>query len=90
MKISAVQRRFIESILPWVERHARFRFRWMPCRQTRDDAVAECIGLAWKRYLDLARCGVNPDKFGRALAKQTVSHVMRGRRWWNPRGPPRC
>src|SRR4051794_35547172 len=38
-----------EKLLPQVERHARYAFRSIKCPHSRDDAIAEVLGLAWRQ-----------------------------------------
>ena len=67
-------------LLPRIERHARITFRHLGCPQSRDDAVAEAVALAWRWYLRLVERGKDPAAFVSALAGYAARAVRRGRR----------
>lgn len=68
------------SILPAVERHARFAFRHWHGSHDREDAVAETVAVAWAWYVRLVRRGKDPSAFPSALAAYASRHVKCGRR----------
>ena len=53
---------FLE-MLPRIETHARIVFRDVPCRDRREDQIAEVIALAWKWYVRLAERGKSAEDF---------------------------
>ncbi len=63
------------AILPTIERHARFAFRYLHRYHDREDAVAETIALAWDWYVRLARKGKNAATFPSALASYASRHI---------------
>ena len=68
------------AILPRIERHARIAFRHLGCPQSRDDAVAEAVALAWRSYLRLVERGKDPAQFVSRFAGYAARAVRRGRR----------
>jgi DNA-directed RNA polymerase specialized sigma24 family protein len=68
------------ALLPRIERHARFAFRHLGCPQSRDDAVAEVTGLAWRSYVRLVERGKDPAQFVSTFASYAARAVRRGRR----------
>jgi DNA-directed RNA polymerase specialized sigma24 family protein len=68
------------AILPRIERHARIAFRHLGCPQSRDDAVAEAVALAWRWYLRLVERGKDPAEFVSTFAGYAARAVKRGRR----------
>ena len=68
------------ALLPRIERHARITFRHLGCPQSRDDAVAETVALAWRSYLRLVERGKDPAEFVSTFASYAARAVRRGRR----------
>ena len=68
------------SLLPLVEKHARIAFRHVRCPATRDENVAEAIGLAWKRFLRLVEAGRRIDGFKMVFVFLVARSVKSGRR----------
>src|SRR3954469_15083339 len=46
-----------EKLLPQVQRYALYAFRAIKCPHSREDAVAEVLGLAWRQFLHYAKKG---------------------------------
>lgn len=67
-------------LLPHIERHARLCFRQVPCPGSRDDRVAEAVGLAWKWYLRLLERGKDVRAFPAVFCSLVVRAVRSGRR----------
>ncbi len=67
-------------LLIQVERYARFAFRAIRCPQSRDDAIQETRGLAWRQFLHYASEGIDPSRFPRLFARRLVGSVNDGRR----------
>ena len=57
-----MEERFLQ-ILPKIEMHGRIFFRHVKCRQTRDEAIAEMVALAWKWFVRLANRGKDVGEF---------------------------
>src|SRR6516162_2466657 len=74
-----LQTRFL-SVLPRIERHARIYFRHLKCPHQREEAVAECLALAWAWFVRLVRRGKTPDAFITVLADFAARAVSNGRR----------
>jgi hypothetical protein len=74
------QQAFVAEILPRVERHARAYFRHLPCPQSRQDAVAEAVALAWKWVLRLCARGKDVAGFVTVLAAYAARAVGSGRK----------
>lgn len=68
------------SILPAVERQARFAFRHWHGSHDREDAVAETVAVAWAWFVRLVQRGKDPTAFPSALAGYASRHVKSGRR----------
>src|SRR4051794_4393408 len=68
------------AILPRIQLHAEISFRYLRCPSSRDDAIAEVIGISWKWYLRLMERGKDVDGFVTTLAALAVRHVRSGRR----------
>ncbi len=68
------------TILPAVERHARFALRHLHSYHDREDAVAETVAVAWAWFIRLARRGKDAATFPSALASYASRHVKSGRR----------
>jgi hypothetical protein len=76
---AALHRHFLD-MLPRIERHALIYFRHVPCRQRRDDAVAEALALSWRWYLRLVERGKDMSTFVSTLATYAAKAVNCGRR----------
>jgi hypothetical protein len=63
-----------------VERHARVFFRHLKCPDRKQDAVNECLALAWKWFVRLAEQGKDASQFPSALADFAARRVNGGRR----------
>jgi hypothetical protein len=74
-----LQTRFL-AVLPRIERHARIYFRHLKCPHQREEAVAECLALAWWWFVRLVRQGKNPEAFIAVLADFAARAVSSGRR----------
>ena len=68
------------NLLPTIERQANLAFRDIGCRSRREEAIAECVALAWIWYLRLLRRGKDPDQFPTVLARYAAQCVRAGRR----------
>jgi hypothetical protein len=78
--ITLVQVRFLLSVLPKVEAHARICFRHVRCPGRREDAVAEAVALAWRWSLRLGARGKDAGQFAGAIATFAARQVRSGRR----------
>jgi hypothetical protein len=74
-----LQNRFL-AVLPRIETHARIYFRHLKCPHQREEAVAECLALAWAWFIRLVRRGKNPEDFISVLADFAARAVSSGRR----------
>jgi hypothetical protein len=74
-----VQNRFL-AVLPRIETHARIYFRHLRCPHQREEALAECLALAWCWFIRLVRRGKNPEDFITVLADFAARAVSSGRR----------
>ena len=74
-----LQNRFL-AVMPRIERHARIYFRHLKCPQQHDEALAECLALAWWWFVRLVRRGKNPEEFISVLADFAARAVASGRR----------
>lgn len=74
----ALHKSFCARILPAVERHARFSFRYLPFHD-RAEAVAEARALAWQWCQRLDQQGRDGGEYPSALATFAVRHVKAGR-----------
>jgi len=68
------------TILPQIERHARFYFRHVRCASKKEDLIAETIALSWAWYGRLVRKGKDVTKFVGALARYAARAARCGRR----------
>ena len=68
------------SILPRIETHARFSFRFWRCAQRRDDAIAEVVALCWAWFVRLVERGRDPVPLAGSLARFAVKQVRSGRK----------
>jgi hypothetical protein len=74
-----LQNRFLD-VLPRIETHARIYFRHLKCPHQREEAVAECLALAWWWFIRLVRRGKKPEDFITVLASFAARAVASGRR----------
>ncbi len=74
-----LHRRFL-LIVPRIQLHGRVYFRHIKCRERKEDAIQEMIGLCWKWFLRLAQKGKDATRFPSALASYAARAVRCGRR----------
>jgi hypothetical protein len=74
--VQKAQQQFLE-ILPHVERIAKYAFRHMD-PESREDAVAEALALAWQNHLHCSLAGKSPG--APSIAYYAVKNVRSGRR----------
>jgi hypothetical protein len=72
--------RFVTLLLPRLVTHASVKFRLHKCRARRDEAIQECLSLAWQWYVRLCRRGKDPIDFPVAFVGYVVRAVKSGRR----------
>jgi hypothetical protein len=77
--LAQLQARFL-AVMPRIEMHARIYFRHLKCPHQRDEALAECLALAWVWFIRLVRRGKNPEAFISVLAGFAARAVSSGRR----------
>jgi hypothetical protein len=77
--LAQLQARFL-AVMPRIETHARIYFRHLKCPHQRDEALAECLALAWWWFVRLVRRGKNPEDFITVLADFAARAVSSGRR----------
>jgi hypothetical protein len=68
------------SIVSKIEGHARIYFRGIKCFFRKQDYISECIALAWKWFVALAKRGKDARLFPTALASFAARAVRSGRR----------
>lgn len=68
------------SLLPRLEAHARFYFRYLRCPQSQSDAVAETVAIAWKWYVRATQRGKDVGQFATVFAVYAARAVRCGRR----------
>jgi hypothetical protein len=68
------------ALLPQVQAHAEFAFRFVRCEHARADCVAETVALAWNWFLALARRDKDPSAFVTTFALRCSQAVRAGRR----------
>lgn len=68
------------NLMPKIETHARIIFRDIRCPVRREDAVQECIALAWKWFLRLKERGKDINQFPMVFVFLVVKAVASGRR----------
>ena len=68
------------AAFPRIARHAQIYFRGLKCVDTRDDAVAESVALAWVWFVRLVERGKHPETFISAIATFAARAVRDGRR----------
>ena len=69
-----------QALLPRVELHARVFFRHVRCPDRKQDAINECLALAWKWFVRLAERDRDASQFVSALASFCARRVNGGRR----------
>jgi hypothetical protein len=77
--LAQLQARFL-AVMPRIETHARIYFRHLRCPHQREEALAECLALAWWWYVRLVRRGKTPEAFITVLADFAARAVSSGRR----------
>jgi hypothetical protein len=82
----ALRALFLASILPSVRSHARAHVRHLP-PSDRDDAMAECIALAWKYTTAIAKGEKSPADHAGPLAYWAVKKARAGRKVWSAAKP---
>ena len=78
--LAHLQASFLAFVLPRVLSHGRVYFRHLKCRDRREDALQEMIGLTWRWHLRLAEQGRDATCFPTALASYAARAVKSGRR----------
>jgi hypothetical protein len=68
------------SILPRIQLHGEVYFRGLKCPESRAEAVAETVALAWRWFVRMAATGKDATQFPAALATFAVRAVQSGRR----------
>jgi hypothetical protein len=76
--LALLQASFLAIVLPRVLSHGRVYFRSIKCRDHREDAIQEMIGLTWKWHLRLAEKGKDATRFPTALASYAARAVCCG------------
>jgi hypothetical protein len=76
--LAQLQARFL-AVMPRIETHARFYFRHLKCPHQREEALAECLALAWSWFVRLVQRGKNPEAFISVLADFAARAVSSGR-----------
>ena len=74
-----MEERFLK-ILPKIQLHGRIFFRHIKCRQSRDEAIAEMVALAWKWFVRLTNRGKDVSKFPVTFCRFAAFAVKSGRR----------
>lgn len=77
--MAEIQVRFL-AILPKIENHARYTFRYIRCYHAREDAIAETVALCWLWYRRLVDQANDPARFPSVLASYATRQVKSGRR----------
>lgn len=73
-------RRRFEAIYPRIHGHLQVSFAGVRCPASRDDLLAEAVGLAWIWSLRLARRGRDPSRFPISIARYAARAARAGRR----------
>jgi hypothetical protein len=68
------------TLLSRIQVHAAVSFRGLQCPETRSDAVAETVALAWRWFVRMAARGKDATRFPAALATFVARAVQSGRR----------
>ena len=66
--------RFLQ-LLPRIETHGRIFFRHIKCRQSREEAIAEMVALAWQWFKRMFQRGKDPGEFVHNITKCLVRAV---------------
>jgi hypothetical protein len=69
---------FLKRVLPAVERHARYAFRYLS-RDEREEKVAECAAVAWAWFVRLSERGKDAANFASVIGEHAARHVKGGR-----------
>jgi hypothetical protein len=77
--IEHIQAMFLDMV-PRIELHGNIYFRYVRCQSTKEDAIAEMIGLSWKWFLRLVQRGKDPANFVSTIATYAAKAVRSGRR----------
>ena len=67
------------AAMPKILNVAGYRFRRVPCPDTREDRVCETVALCWVWFVRLVQKGRNPDTFLTTLAHYGATAVHCGR-----------
>jgi DNA-directed RNA polymerase specialized sigma24 family protein len=76
--LALLQASFLAVVLPRVLSHGRVCFRYLKCRDRREDAIQEMIALTWIWHLRLAEKGKDATRFPTALATYAARAVKSG------------
>jgi hypothetical protein len=76
--LALLQSSFLAIVLPRVLSHGRVCFCYLKCRDRREDAIQEMIGLTWQWHLRLAEKGKDATRFPTALASYAARAVKSG------------
>jgi hypothetical protein len=68
-------------LLPKIVTHARITFRRDRCRARKEEAIQECVSLAWKWYISLSERGKDVTQFPMVFVYLVVKAVRCGRRF---------
>ena len=74
-----MEERFLQ-LLPKIETHGKIFFRHIKCRQSREEAIAEMVALAWQWFKRLYQRGKDPGEFVYNFTRCLVRAVSAGRR----------
>ncbi len=74
-----MEERFLK-ILPKLQLHGRIFFRHIKCRQSRDEAIAEMVAVAWKWFVGLSHRGKDVSNFPVTFCRFAGFAVKSGRR----------
>jgi hypothetical protein len=77
--LAQLHARFL-AVMPRIETHARIYFRHLKCPHQRDEALAECLALAWWWFIRLVQRDKDPEAFITILASLAARAVASGRR----------
>ena len=77
--LEQLQQQFV-TVLPRIQRHARFHFRRIACAVRRADYIAEAVALAWHWFVRLMQRGKDARQFVSTLASLDARSVKSGRR----------
>ena len=77
------QELFVRELLPCVERHASFYFRYLRGIDS-EEATAEAVAFALGSFVRLLRRGRDPGAFAGRLARVAVLRVRSGRLYGSP------